>query len=152
MSYDPSQYNPYASPNFDTQPSSSARAKRKVTPPAIALLIVGSLGLIFSVLSVVLAAVREPRIDPNAPPFLQEAMKYQTGPLAVAIQSLFVILNIVILIGGAQMIRMKTWGLGMSASILAMINAGNCCCLLGLPVGIWSLVVLLNDDVKSSFS
>ena len=36
-------------------------------------------------------------------------------------------------------------------SRFAMINIGNCCCLLGLPFGIWSLVVLLKPEVAEKF-
>ena len=39
----------------------------------------------------------------------------------------------------------------MTATILAMIPCISPCCLLGLPVGIWSLVVLLDENVKASF-
>jgi len=43
------------------------------------------------------------------------------------------------------------WPLAMTASILSMLNFGNCCCLLGIPVGIWALVILLMPDVKEAF-
>jgi hypothetical protein len=38
----------------------------------------------------------------------------------------------------------------MVASIFAMLPC-NPCCLLGLPIGIWALVVLSNEDVKDAF-
>jgi hypothetical protein len=39
----------------------------------------------------------------------------------------------------------------MAAAIMAMIPC-NCCCLLGLPFGIWALVMLMKPEVKSQFS
>ena len=77
--------------------------------------------------------------------------KNQVGPVAAAIQAAFVLLNIVILIGAIQMVRFKMWGYSLTASILAMINIGTCCCILGLPVGIWSLIVLFQPQVKNAF-
>jgi hypothetical protein len=32
-----------------------------------------------------------------------------------------------------------------------MINIGTCCCIIGLPAGIWSLVILLQPDVSKAF-
>ena len=37
------------------------------------------------------------------------------------------------------------------AAILAMIPVTSCCFLLGIPVGIWSLVVLAKPEVKALF-
>jgi hypothetical protein len=154
MPHDPSQYNPYSSPQFGepAPPSLAARAKGKVMPPAIALIVVGSLGLLMSLINLVAATVMEAQVDPNAPQFLQDMQQWQTGPLAAVVQGAFAVVNIVILAGAAQMIRMRNWGLAMTSTILAMVNIGTCCCVIGLPIGIWSLVVLLNDEVKSAFS
>lgn len=126
----------------------------KVAAPAIFLLIVGILGLLASLYSFYVAAIAGPQpIDPNLPEWLQEIQKRQNeqGPLTIGIQVLFVLLNVCIIIGALQMKGFKSWGWGMTATILAMINIGSCCCLLGLPAGIWSLVVLLSQDVKQAF-
>jgi hypothetical protein len=38
------------------------------------------------------------------------------------------------------------------ASVAAMLPCTvSCCCILGLPVGIWSLVVLMKPEVKQAF-
>ncbi len=39
----------------------------------------------------------------------------------------------------------------VAGSVLAMLNLGCCSCLLGLPFGIWSLVVLLRPETKELF-
>jgi hypothetical protein len=39
----------------------------------------------------------------------------------------------------------------MTASILALAPCISPCCLVGLPIGIWALVVLSKPEVKSSF-
>ncbi len=123
-----------------------------VMPPAICLLLVGSLGLAASILNIVLAVAFEaPAADPNAPPFMQGFQRGGFGPVATIVHSGFLLLNLLIVFGGVQMLRHKNRTLAIAASVLAMMNFGTCCCLLGLPVGIWSLVILLREDVTKAF-
>ncbi len=58
--------------------------------------------------------------------------------------------NAVITYGAVKMKNLKSFGLAMTASILALIPCGSCW-LLGIPFGIWALVVLSRPDVKSAF-
>lgn len=68
--------------------------------------------------------------------------------LAVAILAA----NIAIVLGAVKMIKQKAWGLALTASILAVIPCISPCCVIGIPFGIWAIVVLINADVKASFS
>lgn len=47
--------------------------------------------------------------------------------------------------GSIQKLRSRTWGLSLTAAIITLINPT--CCIVGLPIGIWALVVLMNKDV-----
>jgi hypothetical protein len=60
-------------------------------------------------------------------------------------------IGVVVLIGALRMKALRGYALAMTATILAMVPCLSPCCLLGLPIGIWSLVVLLSADVKSAF-
>jgi len=62
-----------------------------------------------------------------------------------------IIVGTLITMGAAKMKKLNSYGLAMTACILAMIPVVNCC-LLGLPFGIWALVVLVKPEVKDSFS
>jgi hypothetical protein len=65
--------------------------------------------------------------------------------LALAISAL-------VLWSGLQMRQLKGRGLAIAGAILAMIPCfTGCCCVIGLPVGIWALVVLMNAEVKAAF-
>lgn len=147
--------NPFASPDSDLdrgRPRRALSVKSKVSPPAIFLLIVGGLGAIASVFNIVYALVSGPPvIDPNAPEFVRNMQAGAVGPLAFTIQAVFLIVNAVILAGALQMLRMQNRILAIAASVLAMVNVGTCCCCIGLPAGIWSLVVLLSPDVVQAF-
>jgi hypothetical protein len=43
------------------------------------------------------------------------------------------------------------YGLCIVASILAMIPCVSPCCIIGLPIGIWCLVVLTKPEIKAAF-
>ena len=44
----------------------------------------------------------------------------------------------------------QSYGLALAACILAIVPI-HCCCILGVPFGIWGLVVLVREDVKAAF-
>jgi hypothetical protein len=55
--------------------------------------------------------------------------------------------------GGLQMRSLKNYGVAVASAILVMIPcSSNCCCCVGLPIGIWALVMLMKPEVKSAFS
>jgi hypothetical protein len=56
----------------------------------------------------------------------------------------------VMIYGGLKMRNGENYNLAMAASILAMLPC-SVCCVLGLPLGIWSIVTLRKDEVRSSF-
>jgi hypothetical protein len=52
--------------------------------------------------------------------------------------------------GALKMRNLESYGLSMAASIIVMVPC-TCCCLFGLPVGIWSLVLLSKPEIKTAF-
>lgn len=151
---DPGSYppNPYASPKSPGYDPREA-VKGKVMAPAIALMVVAGLGLAITAYNTFTAvAGQPPPVDPNAPPFVQEILKNAHGPQAAVIQGIFVVLNLVILAGAFMMLKMQMRPFAITVSVLAMLNMGSCCCILGLPIGIWSLVILLQNDVAQAFN
>jgi len=118
--------------------------------PAIALLAASVIGLGCSIFNVILS-FGDPKIDPNAPPMVQEIQKNTAGPAVTVIQSICALMNGVIIFGAIMMMQLKMRPLAMTASIIALVNFGSCCCLLGIPFGIWSLVILNQPDVKAAF-
>ena len=68
------------------------------------------------------------------------------------LQSLIaLVVSAFIAFGGLKMMKLQNRSLAMATSIVAMLPLWSCCCL-GIPLGIWSLVVLGKPEVKSSFS
>lgn len=131
--------------------------EKKVQPRAIALLVVAVLTAMLFVVGLfanewMLKAVEQAELPEDQ---LEQfrAMMNQSSMLGNVVGA---ILNLggaaLIAFGALRMKQVKSYGLAMTASILAMIPCfTSCCCLLGLPVGIWALVVLLDKDVKAAF-
>ena len=58
--------------------------------------------------------------------------------------------NLVILLGAVGMIRLKGYGLAIAGSIMALPAVPGA--ILGLPFGIWALIVLSRREVKDAFA
>ena len=65
-------------------------------------------------------------------------------------QIIGLVFGIIMILGAVKMMRLKSHGFATVASVLALLPCGPAW-LLGLPMGIWSLVVLSRRDVKAAF-
>jgi hypothetical protein len=54
-------------------------------------------------------------------------------------------------VAGVKMLQRRAYGLVMTGVILGMIPCLSGCCCIGLPFGIWALIVLSNPEVRNSF-
>lgn len=66
-------------------------------------------------------------------------------------QAIGQVMSIVCLIGAIQMLRLRAYGLALTAAILMILSCGGCCCFLNLGAGIWALVVLSKPEVRAAF-
>jgi uncharacterized membrane protein len=71
--------------------------------------------------------------------------------LAVVIVFVWSLMGLVAAISGVRMMGLNNYGFSFAACILSMIPCYNSCCILGLPFGIWGLIMLLQSDVKEVF-
>ena len=68
------------------------------------------------------------------------------------IMFMFLVSQCLILASSIAMMRMRGWNMAVAGAIVAMIPCfSGYCCLLQLPIGIWMLVVLLSERVKTVF-
>ena len=122
--------------------------------PAIALIIIGSLNGIFGVLSLIavflrLSGVLEMQVPTNE----AERMGYYFGTaMNIGIAALSFLIAPLIIYGAIKMLKGKSFKLAKTSAILAMIPFVSCCFIIGIPIGIWSLVVLHRPDVKAYFN
>lgn len=135
------------------QPDVGAAAA-KVKGPAIALLVTAVLGILYYLVNCVVAVAGvtlfKQELPGSFPPELRAVLEGMQGPLAVFSSLALVALNAFVLFGAIKMLKLKSHGFALAACIVAMLPC-QCCCVLGLPFGIWGLVVLLKPEVKAAF-
>ena len=129
-----------------------AEASRLVAPPAIALMSVGGLALLLSAVSLMLnllgtALIAAPQVQGGGPGG-PDTIAHAVGGVMGAIFGLC--WGGIIVSGAWKMYSLSGYAYAMTATIVAMVPC-NLCCLLGLPFGIWSLVILCRADVKDAF-
>ncbi len=143
----------------------------RIRPAASALLLTGILGWLLSAWSVYVTKAsgvagaeqqREKTLEllrKMPPSEFVEGMKEQfegTTPETLyesnlTIGLVFTVVSAGVVIGAIQMLRLRMYWLAVFGSFLAMVNMMNCCCVLGFPVGTWSLSVLLRPEVRRAF-
>jgi hypothetical protein len=74
------------------------------------------------------------------------------GVLGMVFTVIWMLFSGIIIFGGVKMKNLQSYGLAMASTIIAMLPCTTgWCCLLGLPLGIWALVVLMKPEVKAAF-
>jgi hypothetical protein len=154
--------NPYQTsrPTSQDNPENVEYAKARVSGPAIGLIVTGSLLLLMlagSLIStLVLPAPAQIPIFANNPQNAQPMPNFvmpQIDPrITMANEILDMGFAVLIIVGGIKMLKLENYALSMAAAIVAMIPCcSSCCCLIGLPMGIWALVALNDPNVKIAF-
>ncbi len=121
----------------------------QVNGPAIGLMITAILGFLGQAVSLIwrLVGTSMMATDERMPAW---AIAF-SGTMGVVASIVGILMSALILIGALKMKKLENYGLAMTASVIAMIPCISPCCLLGLPIGIWALVVLSKPEVKSTF-
>jgi hypothetical protein len=136
--------------------------QQRVSGPAIALLVTAILGIIAQLGNLIRVLLSAGAIQAQAQVIAQQQgqqlpaqqmqmLQYLTGTTAIVATIVGSVVGIVIIVGALKMRNLQSYGLAMTSSILAMIPCVSPCCLLGLPFGIWALVVLSKPEVKAAF-
>ena len=152
-------------------PSSHERARQAIMIPAILLLVVGILGVLLSgyylftglflgqnpdlvrqqmKVSLEMQGKKVEELRPEERQMV-EAISGWIGPGYTIAGLVGIPLSLLVVFGSIQMLRLRMRGLAVTASVVAMLPY-SCCCVLGLPIGIWSLMVLARPEVKAAFS
>jgi len=127
-----------------------AAISKKVSLPAIFIMVIAGLSILGNVVSVVmnLAGVGMGGLASGGGE--QERIAHLfTGGIGIVFALLCMVVNAVVVFGAMKMKSLEGYTMSMTAAILAIVPC-SCCCI-NMPFGIWSLVVLLNQDVKAAF-
>lgn len=128
---------------------------QKLRAPAIGLIIAGSLNGITGLLALLGGLFRLSGIagKETLPTEQAEKMGYLVGTVGTYIVALLsLVLAPVVIYGAVQMMQGKKPGLAKASAILAMLPVTACCFLVGIPIGIWGLIVLAKPEVKAVFA
>jgi hypothetical protein len=145
---------PFSVPAAAIAPDADATALTAVKGPAIALTVVSSLGVLLYLASSLVHFISpggQPyRMPANVPTEYLSIAQSLRGPVGGLITLVAAALNGFVLFGCLNMMRLQSFNLAIATCIVAMLPC-QCCCLLGLPFGIWGLIVLNKPEVKSQF-
>jgi hypothetical protein len=126
-----------------------ATAQQQVSGPATGLIVVGILYFIGVIVSFVFRLVGSSFFANNQMSNPAIANMF-SGSIGIISNVFVFILGALILYGGIQMKKLENYSLAMAGSIIAMLPC-SACCLVGLPIGIWAVVVLSKPEVKGAF-
>jgi hypothetical protein len=131
-------------------PTPSPAAAELVKGPAIGLIVTAILGGLVQILSLILNLAGASFLASSQMPKEAWANMF-SGTIGVVSSIIGILVSGLILFGGIKMQKLESYGLAMTVSIIAMIPCFSPCCLIGLPIGIWALVVLSKPEVKGAF-
>ncbi len=144
---------PVAAAAADASVAARAGAIQKINGPAIGLMVTGGLGIVSNLFSVVIHLVRTvpPPTPAGLPPEFTRWFELMNGPVGLALALITMIIGVFVLFGGYKMQRLQGRVLAMVTAIVAIVPCFSPCCVLGIPMGIWALVVLAKPEVRSQF-
>jgi len=146
-------YTPGAAP---IPTASREMALSAVKGPAIALMVCGALGIAFylyNTATVVAHLGQSQPIPENTPPIMRSFLEGTHSPFALVVSLFLLAMNGFIVFSTSRMMKLHGHTLAIITCILAMIPCfSGICCLLGLPFGIWGVIMLNKPEVKSQFT
>ena len=124
-----------------------------VKAPAIALICIFGLSALANLVGVAMHLFGAGWGMLNAGSSSQSEMLAQmlSGGLGLAFYVLAIALDGFVIWAAVRMMKLQGYTMAMAAAIIATIPCFSACCI-GMPFGIWALVVLSKDEVKSSFT
>lgn len=132
------------------------RALSDVSGPAIGLMITAGLGIAYAILNVCAVFFKINLGDFNGHGGHLQGERYfhmaSSGAGAVVGSFIQIAFSLFILFAAIKMKKLESYGLAIAASILALIPCCSPCCCVGIPIGIWALVVLNKAEVKGYFT
>jgi hypothetical protein len=121
-----------------------AAVQDAVNVPAILLMVVGGLAIVVGIANLAVT-ISGFGIDPQD----RANPAHMTGRYFGA--GIGPVWGIVVALGGLQMKTLRSRGLAMTGAIFSLVPC-SICCVFGLPVGIWALIVLNKPEVRDAFS
>ena len=125
----------------------------KVKLPGVGIMVVGILGIVNAIYSTldVLFGFSAAFLESSEMPTEVRQMLAAGSSYGLVFVAINFIGSCFLIWASLRMLKLKGHTAALVASILAAVPCWGGCCCLGLPVGIWALIVLLKADVKAAF-
>lgn len=126
--------------------------EERVRGPAIGLLVTAGLGIVTNLFGLIWYLMGQPlgKLPAELGNEVAEKLVQLSSMLGIFGSLLGLAISALVAYGAVQMLKLRSYGWSMAASILALIPCTSPCCLVGLPIGIWALVVLSQPGVKTA--
>jgi hypothetical protein len=133
-------------------PATPVNPQEAVSLPGIFLLITGIIGVLNGLASFAGGGMGRSLARFAKDEKMAEMLAKSGGGFSGIISGVIVLAaSGLVIFGAIKMRQLQSWGLAMAASIVALLPCLGPCCCVGLPVGIWCLVILNKPEVKSAF-
>jgi len=152
--------NPYSNSPTPHPPGqlSAQEAKGKLSAPGVALIVVGAIGLLLmgGYMALTIFAFTSGAAGFEPPPEMTDPAErtgFYIGAYGVIIMMVLnTLFQVLIILGGIAMVKGRGRKIAFTASILSVIPClSSSLCFLGIPFGIWALIVLSDSNVKQFF-
>jgi hypothetical protein len=137
--------------NIEIPPPPGGDVFRQVSGPSVGLLVTGIVGGIFSMVGLVTRMIGMNLGSHLMRDMPLRYMRFYRGAWPAGISLVGLLMAALIIYASLKMKELQQWEICVAASILAMIPCISPCCIIGLPIGIWSLVVLTKPEIRSAF-
>jgi hypothetical protein len=128
-----------------------AVAAAKIKPPAVTLIVISSLGAVLQLGRLAFGLGRGMQIPTGLPPDAERLASLLSGPMLLVSVVFGLAVCGFIIFGALKMMSLQSYGVAMTAAIIASIPCISPCCCLDMIPGIWAIVVLAGADVKAAF-
>ena len=144
----------YGAPPPMAPPMDAAAAQSKVSLPAILLMVVAGVSILWHIVMLLLNILGTGMsfMGGMAEDMPSEALSMMSGGIGILMSIISIAICGVVIFGAMKMKALQSYVFAMVAAILPMLPCIWPCCCLGLPVGIWALIVLLDKNVKAAFT
>lgn len=134
------------------QPPDQQQILALVKPPAIALIVVAVIGMLLALLAIGLNLLGMGLVAAEGNGDEETLIVMLSGGFGVLGSLIGLLVGAAIIMGALKMMKLQSWAFALAVSIVAMVPIVSPCCVLGLPVGIWALIILCRQDVKAAFT
>ena len=132
-------------------PPGAPDATAQVSGPSTGLLIVGIIGGVISLGSFFSVSIGTGLSTLWWKGFPEGYEDLWEGAFGIGSSLVGILIAAFVIFAALKMKELRQWSLAVAASVLALIPCISPCCIVGLPIGIWSLIVLTKPEIKAAF-